>query len=86
MNEAIVGRIEQLTLTRVADHPRSVDMSPTPELMVQLYGALKLSSCWCTEKVWYAPHTAPTKCSRCRAIEAYELRYGAAPVRVEGQV
>jgi hypothetical protein len=90
MSEVIIGRIEQLTVAKwVGDqlsNPRSVDMSPTPELMVQLYKALKMASCWCTEPVWYAPKMTPIHCSRCKAIDAYELRYGVPPILVEGKV
>lgn len=40
-------------------------------LAEELYRALKLASCWCTEKVWYM-NLPPVKCSRCKAIERYE--------------
>ena len=80
----IVGRIEQLT-ERIGDVSRTqtsvvlLDRAPHPtsaELMEIIYRALKLSSCWCTEPVWYAPKATPIKCSRCKAIEAYERKHG----------
>lgn len=40
-------------------------------LDVELYRALKLSSCWCTEKVWHISLPAK-KCARCKAIDRYE--------------
>lgn len=41
----------------------------TIELIVR---AVKLGSCWCTERVWYAPKVEPIKCTMCLAREAIE--------------
>lgn len=40
-------------------------------LAEQMYRALKLANCWCTEKVWHTTLPA-AQCSRCKAIAAYE--------------
>lgn len=40
-------------------------------LVEEMYRALALASCWCTEKVWYM-NLPPVKCSRCKAKEKYE--------------
>jgi hypothetical protein len=42
------------------------------ETVAAMYAALKLSGCWCTEPVWYAPKAVLIVCSRCRAIALYE--------------
>jgi len=74
MNE-IVG-IEQLSRS-VSERPATVELEPSA-LTAQLYAALKLSSCWCTQPVWYAPKATPIKCSRCKAVEEYERQFGGA--------
>lgn len=64
---ADLGTKEDLTQSSIA----GFDAQAVRLLLSEMYRALVMCGCWCTEVVWYSK-AAASKCSRCKAKERYE--------------